>query len=408
MFKKKILAFTVVFILSIIVVKNISIPLADTISKQKAAKKKLEEEKVKQEEKVGELKEKRDKIENAIRELDEKKQNIELKISDYSEKAEKTEENIKKLEIEVKAAKKVEDEQYDIMKKRIKYMYENGESDYLDIILGSSSVEDLLNQGEYISRISDYDNTLLARYKQAKAYSEIKKSEKENKLTELNAVLDELNEKKTENERLAEAKNAQIEEFAALIKEAGKKVSEYELEIVKKEKYIDRLIAEAERAEREKRAREAAKKMQMNTVGGDSFVAGKASSSGMVWPMPSSRYISSGYGYRGVVMPGAGNFHHGIDIAVNAGAPIVAAKEGRVISAAYNYSMGNHVIIDHGDGLYTVYMHASKLLVSAGQDVSRGQNIALVGSTGMSTGPHLHFGVKLNGQYVNPMNYVSP
>ncbi|MGP1433117.1 MAG: murein hydrolase activator EnvC family protein [Catonella sp.] len=412
MFKKKILALAVVFIFSIIFVKNISMPLADTISNQKAAKKKLEAEKARQEERVGELKEKRDKIENAIRDLDEKKQSIELKIADYSEKAEKTEEKIKKLEIEVKAAKKVEDEQYDIMKKRIRYMYENGESDYLDIILGSSSVEDLLNQGEYISKISDYDNTLLARYKQAKEYSKAKKAEKEKKLTELTAVLDELKEQKLENERLAEAKNVQIEEFAALIKEAGKKVSKYELEIVKKEKYIDRLIAEAERAERERRAREAAReaarRAQAAKMTDNSFVAGKASSSGMIWPMPSSRYISSGYGYRGVVMPGSGNFHYGIDIAVNAGAPIVAAKEGRVIAAAYNYSMGNHVIIDHGGGLYTVYMHASKLLVSVGQDVSQGQNIALVGSTGMSTGPHLHFGVKLNGQYVNPMNYVSP
>ena len=399
MFKRKILVFGLFLALFSVMVQTASMPMADTISRQKAAKKKLEAQKSKQEEKIAQLKEKRDKIEDAIRKLDEKKQDIEIKISDYSEKAVKTEKNIDKLEIEVKAAKKVEDEQYGIMKKRIRYMYENGESDYLDIILGSDSVEDLLNQSEYMSKISDYDNTLLDRYKQAKEYSETKKAEKEKKLVELNTVLAELKEKKAENERLAEAKNAQIDEFATLIKEAGDKISKYNLEIVKKEKYIDKLIAEAEMAR---------KNANTGSASGDKFVAGKVSSSGMIWPMPSSRYISSGYGYRGVVMPGAGTFHHGIDIAVNAGAPIVAAKAGTVISASYHYSMGNHVIIDHGGGIYTVYMHASKLLVSVGQNVSQGQNIALVGSTGMSTGPHLHFSVKLNGQYVNPMNYVSP
>ena len=128
----------------------------------------------------------------------------------------------------------------------------------------------------------------------------------------------------------------------------------------------------------------------------------------MIWPMPSSAYITSGFGYRSEVMAGSGTFHNGIDIAVNAGAPIIAAKAGRVIAAGYHYSMGNHVIIDHGNGVYTIYMHSSKLLVSVGQEVSKGQTIALVGSTGMSTGPHLHFSVKLNGQYVNPLNYVSP
>jgi len=255
----------------------------------------------------------------------------------------------------------------------------------------------------------DYDNTLLERYQQAKKIAQAKKIEKEEKLADLNITLEELEVKKAENERLAEAKNDQIERFAALIKEAGKKVSEYDLEIVKKEEYIDELIAEAERQERERRAREAAaRQAELANNVSDDPAAGKVSASGMIWPMPSSSYITSGFGYRKEVMAGSGTFHNGIDIAVNAGAPILAAKAGRVISASYHYSMGNHVILDHGNGVYTVYMHSSKLLVSVGQEVSQGQTIALVGNTGMSTGPHLHFSVKLNGQYVNPLNYVSP
>lgn len=411
MSKKKIILFSLIFAIATSFGGNIATPMADTIKEQKAQKKKLERKRAKEAEKIEKLKAQKSEIEDAIKRLDEKKQTIELNISDYNVKIDKMEKTIAKVEIEIKAAEKVENEQYDIMKKRIRYMYENGESDYFDIILGSKSVEDLLNQGEYMAKISDYDNTLLDRYKEAKRIAKEKKVEKEEKLAELNMTLAELEIKKAENERLAQAKGVQMEKFAALIKEAGNKISEYDLEIGKKEQYIDQLIAAAEKAERERRereAREAAARLanQANQTG--QIVTGKASAAGMIWPMPSSSRITSGFGYRSEVMYGSGTFHNGIDIAVNAGTPIIAAKAGRVIGAGYHYSMGNHVIIDHGGGVYTVYMHSSRLLVSVGQDVSRGQTIALVGSTGMSTGPHLHFSVKINGAYVNPLKYVSP
>ena len=411
MSKKKIILFSLIFAITTSFGGNIATPMADTIKEQKAQKKKLERKRAKEAEKIEKLKAQKSEIEDAIKRLDEKKQTIELNISDYNVKIDKMEKTIAKVEIEIKAAEKVENEQYDIMKKRIRYMYENGESDYFDIILGSKSVEDLLNQGEYMAKISDYDNTLLDRYKEAKRIAKEKKVEKEEKLAELNMTLAELEIKKAENERLAQAKGVQMEKFAALIKEAGNKISEYDLEIGKKEQYIDQLIAAAEKAERERRereAREAAARLanQANQTG--QIVTGKASAAGMIWPMPSSSRITSGFGYRSEVMYGSGTFHNGIDIAVNAGTPIIAAKAGRVIGAGYHYSMGNHVIIDHGGGVYTVYMHASRLLVSVGQEVSRGQTIALVGSTGMSTGPHLHFSVKINGAYVNPLKYVSP
>lgn len=411
MSKKKVILFSLIFALTASFAGNIATPMADTIKEQKAQKKKLEKKRAKEAEKIEKLKAQKSEIEDAIKKLDEKKEVIELNISDYNTRIDKMEKTIAKVEVEIKAAEKVEKDQYDIMKKRIRYMYENGESDYFDIILGAKSVEDLLNQGEYMAKISDYDNTLLDRYKEAKRIAKEKKVEKEEKLAELNMTLSELEVKKAENERLAEAKGVQIEKFAALIKEAGNKVSEYDLEIGKKEQYIDKLIAAAEKADRERRereAREAAARLanQSNQTG--QIVTGKASASGMIWPMPYSTRITSGFGYRSEVMFGSGTFHNGIDIAVNAGTPIIAAKAGRVIGAGYHYSMGNHVIIDHGGGVYTVYMHASKLLVSVGQEVSRGETIALVGSTGMSTGPHLHFSVKINGAYVNPLKYVSP
>ena len=168
MSKKKIFITALMFSLLTVFVGTVFTPLADTINSQKAEKKNLEREREKQAEKVQQLKEQRNGIQEAIKNLDEKKQNIELKISDYTKKINKTEKSIAKVEIEIKAAKQIENEQYDIMKKRIRYMYENGEAEYLEIILGSNSVEDLLNQSEYMSKISEYDNTLLERYQQAK------------------------------------------------------------------------------------------------------------------------------------------------------------------------------------------------------------------------------------------------
>ena len=99
-------------------------------------------------------------------------------------------------------------------------------------------------------------------------------------------------------------------------------------------------------------------------------------------------------------------FHNGVDLAAASGSPILAAYDGEVIAADYSASMGNYIMIDHGDDVYTIYMHASSLLVSKGARVSAGQKIALVGSTGRSTGPHLHFSVRENGNYVSPWKYL--
>lgn len=126
-----------------------------------------------------------------------------------------------------------------------------------------------------------------------------------------------------------------------------------------------------------------------------------------VWPCPSSTRITSAYGSRLHPVYGEYRFHNGIDVGAAMGEGIIATYQGTVISAGYNSSMGNYVMIDHGQGLTSIYMHASHLYVSSGDKVKTGQVIALVGSTGVSTGPHLHFSIRLNGEYQNPLNYVS-
>ena len=125
-----------------------------------------------------------------------------------------------------------------------------------------------------------------------------------------------------------------------------------------------------------------------------------------IWPISSTR-ITSKFGPRKPPIAGASDFHRGIDIGAKSGTDIHAAASGTVVISEYNYSAGNYIMISHGDGLYTVYMHCSKLLVSEGAKVAQGDTIGLVGSTGVSTAPHLHFGVRVNGQYVDPLGYVS-
>ena len=124
------------------------------------------------------------------------------------------------------------------------------------------------------------------------------------------------------------------------------------------------------------------------------------------WPAPSYIAITSEFGWRSDPFTGYKAYHNGVDMAAAKGTPIVAAYDGIVVDAGYNGSMGNYVIMDHGTGLYTIYMHASKLYVSADDVVAGGETIAAVGSTGRSTGPHLHFSVRLNGLYVSPWDYL--
>ena len=126
------------------------------------------------------------------------------------------------------------------------------------------------------------------------------------------------------------------------------------------------------------------------------------------WPVEGSNTISLSNPFGARWNPGGQGktVHNGIDIPAERGTPVLAAADGTVTETGFDTERGNYLMIDHGDGLYTIYMHASKLYVSTGQSVSKGETIAAVGSTGRSTGPHLHFSVRSNGSYVSPWNYL--
>ena len=344
---------------------------------------------------VKRLKEKlessKDDLETYITKLDAELSAIQVKINDLSNQI-----DVKIGEIEVKQgelddALAVQTAQYEAMKARIKFMYERGDAMYLELMFSSNSFGELLNKAEYIESLSAYDRRKLNEYVEYTEYVTLCKEA----LEEEKAILDETKkaqeaEEEALNELIAE-KEKEISRLSQDIENQAEAITEYEEQI----KEQNETIAALEKAVAEERKRLAAEQGRRYDGGMFSF------------PAPSMKRISDDYGYRIHPITGAQQFHNGIDMAAPGGSPILAAYNGRVVAADYSSSMGNYVMIDHGDSLYTIYMHASALYVSKGQEVSKGQQIAAVGSTGRSTGNHLHFSVRLNGNYTSPWNYLS-
>lgn len=194
-------------------------------------------------------------------------------------------------------------------------------------------------------------------------------------------------------EELIAAKEQAIREYDSNISNKDAAIREYEADVKEQNEIIETL----EKAIAEEKRKLLAESGSVIIYDGGQFK----------FPLASYTRISSEYGNRIHPTLGVQKFHNGVDFAAPTGTAIYAAYDGKVVAAAYSSSMGNYVMIDHGSGLYTIYMHASKLYVSAGAVVVRGETIAAVGSTGRSTGPHLHFSVRLNGAYTSPWNYLS-
>ena len=340
----------------------------------------------------GELEKEKANLENYVVALDNNLAEIQKKISELNGMIVEKEEEIRVTEGELEAAIQKQEEQYAAMKLRIQMMYEQNDNYYLETILRAESFADLLNKLDYIQMVMDYDDQKLQEYILIRQYVEVCKEE-------LNAEKEVLDEAKAgveqEEASLAQLISDKETEIVAKQGDISNKeaaIAEYEAEIQAQNELIASLEA-AVAAERKKLAEENAKKL---TYDGGMFA----------FPAPSYTKISDDYGNRIHPTLGVEKFHNGIDLAAPNGSPILAAYDGEVVAAAYSSSMGNYVMIDHGDGLYTIYMHASALYVSKGDAVTKGQQIAAVGSTGRSTGPHLHFGVRKNGGYVSPWGYL--
>ena len=324
-------------------------------------------------------------------------------------------------------------DQYDKMKLRIQYMYERGDTEYLELLLTSKGFSDFLGKAEYISRISEYDRDMLGGYQDTIQGIEDTKTELFARRDELSVWETELSAKEASLTMLAEEKDAQLRELEGLIAEPehlivdyDKALKEEEAELLTIQKEIERLEEEERKRKEEEERKRQEELANQNNSGSQNSTGNQGSnqqvsSKGMIWPVASCTRITSYFGYRVDPLTGEVNGtlsnHKGIDIALPGGAlegaPVSAAASGTVIIARKSASAGNWVILYHGNSTYTVYMHLQKIHVSEGQTVRQGQTIGLVGNTGWSTGAHLHFEVRVGGfidstYSKNPLDYVSP
>jgi len=310
------------------------------------------------------------------------------------------ENQIERTQAQLEKAREAEAQQYSAMKLRIKYMYENGQTSFVEMMMDSGSISELLNRGEYVSRIAEYDRRKLREYGEIKDEVAAKEQALNEEHESLLALQDTTRAKQQSVKRLMVSKQEELAAVQSRIATAQNELDQYTADIKAQEEQMKRIEAEMKRREEEarKKAEEAGKTYTVSNLGNISFK----------WPCPSSSRITSNFGDRESPTEGASANHKGMDIGAGTGADIIAAAAGQVVISTYSYSAGNYIMIDHGGGVSTVYMHCSQLLVSEGANVTQGQVIAKVGSTGYSTGPHLHFGIRSGGNYVDPRNYVSP
>lgn len=357
-----------------------------------------------------------DKLTAAVNELDKQATDISTQIVEKKQQAEDLQNEIDETQTKLAEAQVSEDNQYEAMKKRIQYLYEEGDVAYIDALMSSASFEDSLNKSEYVDQLSTYDQKQLNKLVKTKNdIAEYQQTLKDD-LADVEKVKADLETKQADLDDVISQKNAEINKYSDDVEMQKALAAEY----AKQESELDDKLAELarqeqQRLEEERKQREAEQQQQDNNGGSDnsgsdsdnsgSNNGGSTTGSGQfIWPV--SGPITDYFGPRESPTAGASSNHMGIDIGCSYGVPIAAADAGVVTIAEWGESGGNYVMIDHGNGFVTMYLHNSSLAVSVGDVVSQGQTIAYAGSTGYSTGTHCHFSVFLNGSYVNPLDYL--
>ncbi|CAK7084993.1 peptidase M23 [Tissierella sp. P1] len=318
-------------------------------------------------------------VSKQIADLDVKMDNATNELNNVEKELQDLENNIEKTTLELKEAEENVNDKQETFNKRLRVMYKNGNVGYLEVLLASSDIKDFLSRQDMIKAIAKHDTELIEYMKEQRDIIDTKKTELE---MQKNAV-------ETSKTKL-EARRRDLEKAT---REKKDLMGRLEKDKVAYEKEYDKLNDFAKEIESK------IVKLQRNT--GAYTGGGK-----MEWPVPVYKRVSSLYGYRIHPVFKTKKLHTGVDISANHGERVIAAEAGVVIYSGTLGGYGKTIMIDHGGGIVTLYGHNSSLVVSEGKEVKRGDTIAKIGSTGVSTGPHCHFEVRKNGAYQDPMPWL--
>lgn len=352
-------------------------------------------------------------ITEEIAQLDKSVAEAQDELERVNSRLEETQKNLEQAQKDLAEATQKKESQMSTFRQRVKFIHENGSVGYLKAIMQAESITDMISRAEYIHQIMDYDKNTLEELKRNQSIIEVKEKEITIERDEVAVLVTQQKQKSDDLEKKLAEKQKASEQYRMDAKKYEEELASWEQASVE----VERLINEANRKaaeEAKRRAAQAAAQSQSRTSSSKTSSSGGGAAMGNVtytggqfaWPVPGRSYISSGYGYRNRPIGSGREFHTGYDIPAPTGSNIVAAADGTVITAGYVNGFGYTVMINHGGGLVTLYGHNSKLNVSVGQQVTKGQVVAKCGSTGNSTGPHCHFEVRKNGKHTSPAPYL--
>lgn len=350
--------------------------LQDLLNKQSKIDKQMDS----MQDNINKIEQQKDTIENQIDAINQKIAKVQTSLTEVNLKLYKNELKISGINKEINDLTKKQDEQKKKLQTRLKAYYENDTTTYLDIIFGSQNLTELITRLDIIKQIAEMDNIIITQIEESKKTLDQKKAEFEAVKNEIMVSKSAMDAIKNEHLKAKQEKDALVSKLTA-----EQRRIEREFEILEEQ---------SNNIERQIQKYQAGK-------GDTKYVGGI-----LTWPAPGYTTITSSYGMRFHPILKTNKMHTGIDLGVPSGSTVVAGGDGTVISSSYMSGYGNTVIIDHGGGVSSLYAHNSSLLVSAGQKVKKGQTIAKSGSTGNSTGPHVHFEVRVNGSTVNPLSYL--
>lgn len=328
---------------------------------------------------INQAKNKKKTLLEEIEDLDIEMNKAQKELNDIQDQINSLNSEIKSKQKSIDEANKKQAEEEILLQKRIRAMYENGEVTYIKILMDSNSISDFLKRCELTDRMVEADKELFSNLATLKTQiAEEVKSLEENKV-----VVEAAKRVESENKKkLATSRSAK-----------DSRVKLLEKDVAELQRQLDKELEESQAIER-----------QLRELSGTSTVVSK--NEDFIWPGAYSKVITCKYGPRIHPITKKKGTHTGIDIRATLGSNVYAAASGQVIKACYNTAYGNMIIIDHGNGITTLYGHASKLIVKVGDTVNQGDTIMKAGSTGYSTAPHLHFEVRKNGTPQDPKNYL--